>query len=170
MDQDGDDEEEGEGGQGGHEDEQEEEDRQTPLPPLRRNKGKEKAVLPNVPEEEEDVEDEIVQGMHEVEQQQYDDDDGGGEEEDYPEPESRRNKKAKFAKEEARKPRGKSKKENRGKSSYIQLTAIITNRMQKSAKAFGKAYASIISLLNGGEAKNLFMGGLVVIHLAAGSC
>jgi centromere protein C len=128
MDQDGDDEEEeGNDGQGSHEEEQEQEkDRQTPLPPLGRNKGKQKAVLPDVPEEEEDVEDGIAQGMHEVGQQQYDDDGGG--EEDYPEPELRRNKKAKLAKEEARRPRGKSKKENRGKSPHIGVISIITRR------------------------------------------
>jgi centromere protein C len=119
MDQD-DDEDEGEDGQGGHDEErQQEEDRQTPLPPLRRNKGKERAVLPDVPEEDEDVEDEIAQGL------QHYDDDGGGEEEDRTEPEKRQNKKAKLTNEEARKPgrsRGKSKKENRSKSLLLRST------------------------------------------------
>jgi centromere protein C len=127
MDQD-DDDDEGEGGQGGHDEEQQEEDRQTPLPPLRRNKGKERAVLPDVPEEDEDLEDEIAQGLQHVELQHYDDDDGGREEEDRTEPEKRRNKKAKLANEETRKPsrpRGKSKKENRGKSLLLRSTSIL---------------------------------------------
>ncbi|KAF8237718.1 hypothetical protein L208DRAFT_1375521 [Tricholoma matsutake] len=118
MDQD-DNENEGEGGQGdgGHEqEEEEEEEHQTPLPPLRRNKGKERAVLPDVPEEEEEgLEDEIARGMQDVEQQRYDDDDGG-EEDDHAPPEPRQSKKAKVTNEDTKKPgrpRAKSKKENR---------------------------------------------------------
>jgi centromere protein C len=129
MDQD-DDEDEGEDGQGVHDEEQQqEEDRQTPLPPLRRNKGKERAVLPDIPEEDEDLEDEIAQGLQHVELQHYhDDDNGGGEEEDRTEPEKRQNKKAKLANEEARKPgrlRGKSKKENRSKSLLLRSTSVL---------------------------------------------
>lgn len=120
MDQDDDDDEGDQ--QNGHE-EGDEEEEQSP-PPLRRNKGKERA-LSEVPEEPgEGVEDNIAYGLEDVEQGASDDGDDVGEEE-HPEPEPRRNKKAKFAVEEVKKPlgrpRGKSKKENRRESSESHL-------------------------------------------------
>jgi centromere protein C len=124
KDDDGDDDE----GDDEGEEQQQQDDHQAQPPPARRNKGKERVVdvLPDVPEEEEeDLEEEIVQGMQDVEQQ-HDDDDG---EEDHIEPDPRRNKKAKVANEEARKPRqprGKSKKENRGKYLFHCSTSIWT--------------------------------------------
>ncbi|RDB22191.1 Centromere protein 3 [Hypsizygus marmoreus] len=96
-------------------------------PPARRDKGKGRATLSEVPEEPEDeVEDEIAKGLEDVQHQQYSDDDQADEEE-HPEPEPRKVKKAKFAAEERHKPvgrpRGKSKKENRDYREGIRKSA-----------------------------------------------
>jgi hypothetical protein len=99
---DDDDEEDGVNGNEGHQEAEEEEE----TPPPKRNKGKNKATLLEMPES--GAEDEIEQGLLEVERRHYDDDDG--EQEDYPEPDPRRNKKAKFAAEKPGRPRGKMKK------------------------------------------------------------
>ncbi|GLB34534.1 putative centromeric dna binding protein [Lyophyllum shimeji] len=114
MDQDDDEEEEQEVTHNGipHEEPEEE----TPPPPTRRDKGKGRAPLPDVPEEREsEVEDEIANGLDNNHYQQYSDEDGPNEQQE-PELSPRRAKKAKFAEDRQRlktRPLGKSKKENR---------------------------------------------------------
>lgn len=90
--------------------------------PSRASKGKARA-LSDVPEgDESEVEDEIAKGL-ENDGQRHSDEDEQVHEEDFPEPQPRKTKKAKFAQEEVKKPqgrpRGKSKKENRRESFVI---------------------------------------------------
>ena len=84
-----------------------------------RNKGKARARMSVVPEEpNSEVEDEIAQGLEDVEEHHSDHDDGGYDQQyDRPEPSPRQKKKTKITIEEPKKPgvqsRSKSKKENR---------------------------------------------------------
>ncbi|KAG6905770.1 hypothetical protein DXG01_000837 [Tephrocybe rancida] len=102
-----------------HDQPEEEPEDETPSPPTKRDKGKGRATLPDVPEEREsEVEDEIAQGLEDVRERTYSYDE--------PEPSPRRAKKAKIAEDPPKASRtknGRVKKENHPKREGVRKSS-----------------------------------------------